>query len=50
MLKDFVDNGNNVWAFFENFDEQFKENKKSLKDKEVLFSPGENLFFYIILS
>lgn len=39
-----------VFAFLEKFDEYAKKKKKLLVDGEVLFSPGESPYFYIVSS
>jgi len=39
-----------IVQFLESFDSFFKKKKKALKVHEVLFSPGENPYFYIISS
>lgn len=39
-----------ILAFLEGFDSFFKKKKRALVNNEVLFSPGENPYFYIISS
>ena len=39
-----------ILAFLETFDNFFKKKKRLLVNNEVLFSPGENPYFYIISS
>lgn len=39
-----------ILAFLEGFDSFLKKKKKILANKEILFSPGENPYFYIISS
>lgn len=39
-----------ILAFLEGFDSFFKKKKRSLVNNEVLFTPGENPYFYIVSS
>lgn len=39
-----------VLAFLDSFDQFFKKKKQQLAKNEVLFSPGENPYFYIVTS
>ena len=39
-----------ILAFLEGFDNFFKKKKRSLVNNEVLFTPGENPYFYIVSS
>ena len=41
---------NPILQFLESFDSFFKKKKKALTADEILFSPGENPYFYIISS
>lgn len=39
-----------IFAFLEGFDGFFKKKKRALVNNEVLFTPGENPYFYIVSS
>lgn len=39
-----------ILAFLEGFDSFFKKKKRLLVNNEVLFTPGENPYFYIVSS
>lgn len=39
-----------ILAFLEGFDSFFKKKKRALVNNEVLFTPGENPYFYIVSS
>lgn len=39
-----------VFAFLERFDATLKKKTKVLGQKEVLFEPGENPYFYVVAS
>lgn len=39
-----------ILAFLEGFDNFFKKKKRALVNNEVLFTPGENPYFYIVSS
>ena len=41
---------NPILAFLESFDNFFKKKKRALVNNEVLFTPGENPYFYIVSS